>query len=78
MQFRTQIRQPIYRVMVRRCPHGDADASTWVRVTKAWWAGPARGGEARELFSFCVPRPDGDEGEVVAAALEAAAAAFRG
>lgn len=73
---RARLRDPIYRVMVRHCPHGE-DA-IWVRVTKAWWAGPAKGGSARELHSFCVPQPDGLEPERIARALEAAAAALRG
>lgn len=76
MEFRQRIRQPLYRVMVRQCPHGGD--GIWVRVTKAWWAGPVDGGKARELHSFCIPRPDGGEPEMIARGLEAAAAALRG
>lgn len=71
-----QLQAPLYRVVVRDCPHGE-DA-LWVRVVKAWWGGPGRGGTHRELHAFCVPMPDGLEPERIARALEAAAAALRG
>lgn len=62
---------------VHQCPHGEP-GSVEVVVRKAWWHGPGRNSEGRELHRFCIPLPDGEEAERVARGLEAAAAAIRG
>lgn len=73
---RRDLQRPFLRVRVGDCPHGDT--SLEVLGWRAWWAGPGQGGTQRELFRFCIPRPDGDDREAMARALEAAAAALRG
>jgi len=73
---RRKLTDPNLHVMVKDCPHGEE--AHLIRVYKTWWGGPGRGGNHRVLHEFCVPRADALEGERMARALEAAAAALRG